>query len=162
MPQKWMAYSCLCGAKPQDWRQKRAELSEGHCFWAWGRSTARNTTGNRQCWLCWESYEAWEQPGSWLQLQSSRTALQRPLITAINLASHWAHVEAETSDSEEGSCRQGFGSIGRQQFVQSYTLTPVTWQKQYSVTKAAVYKYFLGDWCGQWEEEGDLDEEISF
>lgn len=35
-----------------------------------------------------ESHEAWEQPGSWLQLLSSRTALQRPLITAINLAPH--------------------------------------------------------------------------
>lgn len=35
-----------------------------------------------------ESHEAWEQPGSWLQLLSSRTALQRPLIMAINLAPH--------------------------------------------------------------------------
>lgn len=141
MPQRWTA--CSCESKTQDWRQKRAEVSGGHCFWAWGRSTAKNTRGNRQCWLCWESHEAWEQPGSWLRLWSSRTALQRPLITAINLASHWVHVEAETFDSEEGSCRQGFGSTGRQQFVQSYTLLPVMWQKQYSVTKVAVYKYFL-------------------
>lgn len=144
MLQTWTAYPCLHGAEPQDWRQKRAELSGRYCHKAWGRSTAGATTVNRQFWLRWESQEAWVLPGSWLQLLSSRTALQRPLITAINLASCWAHVEAETSDSEEGSCRQGFGSAHRQQLVQSYVLLPVMWQKQYSETKAAFYMYLLG------------------
>lgn len=120
---------------------RRGQKSQGGI--ASGHGEEVQPRGNRQCWLCWESHEAWEQPGSWLQLWSSRTALQRPLITAINLASHWVHVEAETFDSEEGSCRQGFGSTGRQQFVQSYTLLPIMWQMQYSVTKVAVYKYFL-------------------
>lgn len=128
-PQKWTAYPCLCGSKTQNRIQdrihrtgdRRSQNSQQGIALGYGEEVVRNTTGNRECWLCCESHEAWEQPGSWLQLQRSRTALQRPLITAINLASHWAHVEAETSDSEEGSCRQGFGSTGRQQFVQSYT-----------------------------------------
>lgn len=136
------AYPFLSVDEPQDWRQKRAELSERYCQGARGRSTAGATTANRHCWLCWESQEAWVLPGSWLQLLSSRTALQRPLIAAINLASCWAHVEAETSESEEGLCRQGFGSAHRQQFVESYMLLPVMWQKQYS--KAAFYMYLLG------------------
>lgn len=156
-PQKWSIYPGLCEAKPQDWRQRAEGREEGRVLReALGQGQGRD----RHCWPCWELLEAWGQPGSWFQLLSSRILLKRSLTTAINLASHCAHVEAETSDSKEGSWRQGFGT-GRQQLVQSYMLFPVMWQKQYSVTEVASYMYFLGSQGGQWEK-GDLDEEISF